>query len=413
MLNGHYRIFENKYGQTFFRKGKKMKMESKQLSAVLILALGLLVGIQAIAPAASMGTAFTFQGRFTDANSPANGEYDFEWKLFDDPNSGTQLGSTIYSDNLDVNDGDFTAVLDFGSGIFDGNACWLEIGARPGDSNDTYTTLDPRRELTPAGISGDTIHIGDIWGRISGQDIWGHHTYFFIAILAMRYYYEVMARLARVVVPGVPHHITQRGNRRQATFFNEADYTAYLELTAEWCGRFGVVVWAYCLMPNHVHLIVVPESEDGLRRGIGEAHRRYSRRINFREGWRGHLWQGRFASFPMDERYLMLAVRYVELNPVRAKLCRAPWRWRWSSAAAHVAGRNDSLVDVSPLLERVDDWRAYLASGLSNEEANLLRGHERTGRPLGSLSFLKRIESKLGRVIRKKTPGRKPKNKKK
>jgi putative transposase len=109
----------------------------------------------------------------------------------------------------------------------------------------------------------------------------------------------------------------------------------------------------------------------------------------------------------------MLAVRYVELNPVRAKLCRAPWRWRWSSAAAHVAGRNDRLVDVAPLLARVGDWRSYLASGLSVEEANLLRGHERTGRPLGSLSFLKRIESRLGRVIRKKPPGRKPKIKKK
>ena len=111
-----------------------------------------------------------------------------------------------------------------------------------------------------------------------------------------------MARLARVVVPGVAHHVTQRGNRRQPTFFQEDDYRAYLDLLGQWCGRCGVEVWAYCLMPNHVHLIVVPESEDGLRRGLGEAHRRYTRRINFREGWRGHLWQGRFASFAMDER---------------------------------------------------------------------------------------------------------------
>jgi putative transposase len=100
-----------------------------------------------------------------------------------------------------------------------------------------------------------------------------------------------MARLARVVVPGMPHHVTQRGNRRQETFFCDDDYRAYIELTAEWCGECNVAVWAYCLMPNHVHLIVVPESEDGLRRGIGEAHRRYTRMINFREGWRGHLWQ--------------------------------------------------------------------------------------------------------------------------
>jgi putative transposase len=227
------------------------------------------------------------------------------------------------------------------------------------------------------------------------------------------YYNGAMARLARVVVPGVPHHVTQRGNRRLATFFSEADYAAYLALMAEWCGRCGVTVWAYCLMPNHVHLIVVPESEDGLRRGIGEAHRRYSRRINFREGWRGHLWQGRFASFAMDERHLMLAARYVELNPVRAKLCRAPWRWRWSSAAAHVSARNDGLVEVAPLLSREEDWRAYLAEGLEPEQAAVMRRHERTGRPLGSEAFLKRLENKLGRILRKKPAGRKPKTKEK
>ena len=134
---------------------------------------------------------------------------------------------------------------------------------------------------------------------------------------------------------------------------------------------------------------------------------------DLREGWRGHLWQGRFASFPMDERYLMLAARYVELNPVRAKLCRVPWRWRWSSAPAHVAGHNDGLADVAPLLGRVEDWRQYLAAGLSGEEAALLRQHERTGRPLGGTAFLKRLEHKLGRILHKKSPGRKPKKEQK
>ena len=114
-----------------------------------------------------------------------------------------------------------------------------------------------------------------------------------------------MARLARVVVPGMPHHVTQRGNRRQETFFCDDDYQAYLKLMGEWCSEHKVQVWAYCLMPNHVHLIVVPKSEDGLRRAIGEAHRRYTRRVNFREQWRGHLWQGRFASFVLDESYLL------------------------------------------------------------------------------------------------------------
>jgi Transposase and inactivated derivatives len=116
---------------------------------------------------------------------------------------------------------------------------------------------------------------------------------------------------------------------------------------AEWCARCGVEVWAYCLMPNHVHLIAVPNSEGGLRRALGEAHRRYTRYVNFWEGWRGHLWQGRFASFVMDESYLLAAVRYVELNPVRARLVREPEVYPWSSAAAHVRGADDALVKVA------------------------------------------------------------------
>ncbi len=131
-----------------------------------------------------------------------------------------------------------------------------------------------------------------------------------------------MPRIERVTVPSIPHHITQRGNRRQKTFFSNKDYTTYIDLMAEWCNRCGVEIWAYCLMPNHVHLIAVPDNEDSLAKAIGEAHRRYTRHINFRKGWRGHLWQGRFASYPMDEVYLMVAARYIELNPVKARLVR-------------------------------------------------------------------------------------------
>ncbi|HVP11938.1 MAG TPA: transposase, partial [Phycisphaerae bacterium] len=183
-----------------------------------------------------------------------------------------------------------------------------------------------------------------------------------------------MARIARVVVPGLPHHITQRGNRRQKTFFVKADYQAYLELMAQWCDLCGVSVWAYCLMPNHVHLVVVPKSPDGLRRAIGEAHRRYTRRVNFREGWRGHLWQGRFASFVMDEPYLLACSRYVERNPVRAGLCKQPGDWPWSSAAAHLSGRDDALVRVSPLLELVPSWRKHLSADPDAETVEQLRG---------------------------------------
>src|SRR5216684_9028316 len=167
-----------------------------------------------------------------------------------------------------------------------------------------------------------------------------------------------MGRIARVVVPGMPHHITQRGNRRQKTFFCDEDYRAYLELMAHWCAAWQVEIWSYCLMPNHVHLIAVPASENGLRQGIGEAHRRYTRRINFRERWRGHLWQGRFASFVMDEPYLLAAARYVELNPVRARLAERAGDWRWSSARAHLDGRDDALVRVAPLLALAPDGAA-------------------------------------------------------
>jgi putative transposase len=220
-----------------------------------------------------------------------------------------------------------------------------------------------------------------------------------------------MARIARVIGSGLPHHVTQRGNRRQPTFFGDDDYGAYIGMMAEWCPRCGVEVWAYCLMPNHVHLVAVPKSEDGLRRALGEAHRRYTRLINFREGWRGHLWQGRFSSFVMDERYLLAAARYVELNPVRARLVEEPELYPWSSAAAHVKGVDDALVKVAPLLGLVNDWRSLLQSGMTDHEAVLIRRHERTGRPLGEEGFVSRLESRLGRVLHPLKPGRKRKEK--
>jgi putative transposase len=208
----------------------------------------------------------------------------------------------------------------------------------------------------------------------------------------------------------MPGHVTQRGNRRQETFFRDDDYQAYLDLMAEWCGKHKVKVWAYCVMPNHVHLIVVPKTADGLCRAIGEAHRRYTRRVNFREGWRGHLWQGRFASFVLDEPYLLACARYVELNPVRAGLATAASEYRWSSAAAHIKRKDDCLVEVAPLLTMVKYWRRFLNSAATEEQIKAFREHERTGRPLGDDDFQKRLEKKLGRVLRRQKPGpKKPK----
>ena len=218
-----------------------------------------------------------------------------------------------------------------------------------------------------------------------------------------------MARLARVVVPGVPHHVTQRGNRRQPVFFSDEDYRLYLALLAEGCWAARVEVWAYCLMPSHVHLILVPADEDGLRAALGEAHRRYSRHVNFREGWRGYLWQGRFASVAMDEAHLMAAARYVELNPVRAHLAERPQAWPWSSARAHLAGRDDTLACVRPLLDRIPDWAGFLSDGLSEAEHKAIRGGERTGRPLGSPGFVADLEQRLGRTLARQKPGPKAK----
>ena len=154
--------------------------------------------------------------------------------------------------------------------------------------------------------------------------------------------------MARAVAPNFPHHITQRGNRRQQTFFCDQDYKSYLALMSEWCAEYKVEIWAYCLMPNHIHLIAVPETRDGLNLAIGEAHRRYTRMINFREGWRGHLWQGRFASFIMEESYLLACTRYIEYNPVRAGLAKCPEDWKWSSAEAHMNEIDDVLVKTKP-----------------------------------------------------------------
>ena len=221
-----------------------------------------------------------------------------------------------------------------------------------------------------------------------------------------------MARIARVIAEGLPHHIAQRGNRGQQTFFSEDDYRAYLELMAIWCGKYDVKIGAYCLMPNHIHLIAVPAKKETLRLAIGEAHRRYTRRINLSQGWRGHLWQERFSSFVMDEPHLLDCLRYIENNPVRAKLVKRPEKWPWSSASAHIKAKNDILVDVSYARSMVKGgWKRFLSKAESFEQMETFRKHERTGRPLGSDSFVQMLEQKLHRILRPQKPGRKAKPK--
>ena len=179
------------------------------------------------------------------------------------------------------------------------------------------------------------------------------------------------------------------------------------------CRKRGVEIWAYCLMPNHVHLVAVPETEESLRQAIAEAHRRYTRMINFREGWRGYLWQGRFSSFPMDDEYLYRAARYIEMNPVRAGLVDRADDYRWSSAAAHLTGVDDKLVKAATLLDKSIDWREYLREAENEEFAGRLRRHQCTGRPFGGPGLLEKIQQLFGRDLKPKKPGRKPKKGKK
>ena len=209
-----------------------------------------------------------------------------------------------------------------------------------------------------------------------------------------------MARLPRVVIPGVPHHITQRDNRRERTFFEEGDYALYLDLLADAAGRAQAQVWSYCLMPNHVHIVLVPSDEDGLWRTFRRLHRDYTGFINARMRTTGHLWQGRYGSVAMDEAHFVTALRYIALNPVRARLVARAEDWRWSSTRALLAGQDDHVVTVAPALERVGDFAAFL--GEPFDEAltyAALRKAESVGRPVGAPEWLADMEARLGRPL--------------
>jgi putative transposase len=200
--------------------------------------------------------------------------------------------------------------------------------------------------------------------------------------------------MARVVVPGAPHHVTQRGTRRQPTFFHASDYETYLRMAAHAFAAARVEVWAYCLMPNHVHLIATPETENGLAQAVAATHVRYARYINYREGWTGHPWQDRFSSFPMDEDHFRLCARYVGLNPVRAGLTRRAVDWPWSSVQAHVSGKPDPLLSPTPLAERLGvDLARFFDLDVSQDGRRLVQGATRSGRPLGSAAWAKTLSS--------------------
>ena len=218
-----------------------------------------------------------------------------------------------------------------------------------------------------------------------------------------------MARLARAVFPGVPHHVTQRGNGRAQTFFGEDDYRLYRDLLAEHAVAAGVEVWSWVLMPNHVHLILVPPDADALRRALAPVHRRYAGYVHARLKRTGHFWQGRFGCVAMDEAHLGAALRYVALNPVRAQLVERAIDWPWSSLHVHLGlVGDDGLTTAAPVMSRYPDLAERIAAGEDEALSERLRRAESIGRPLGSEAFLSRLEADSHRTLRPRKRGPAP-----
>ena len=213
-----------------------------------------------------------------------------------------------------------------------------------------------------------------------------------------------MGRIARVVIPGCWHHVTQRGNRRQTVFFDDADRQLYLDLLRRYCSRYEVAVTGYCLMSNHVHVLAVPTRESSLARAFGRTHNDYARWQNARRADTGHLWQNRYFSCPLDVDHRWEALRYVELNPVRGGMVKAAEEWPWSSASAHLSGRDSSgMLDTADWKDRwsAETWRETLALGLTDAAMlERIREATRTGRPAGDEAFLNHAEECAGRRLR-------------
>jgi putative transposase len=208
------------------------------------------------------------------------------------------------------------------------------------------------------------------------------------------------------------HHVTQRGNQRQTVFFEDADRRLYLELLGRHCSKHGLAITGYCLMTNHVHVVAVPSREDSLARAFGKTHNDYARWLNVRRGVDGHFWQNRYFSCPLDEDHQWEALRYVELNPVRAGLVDAAAEWRWSSAAAHLGGADSSgLLDFGVWSGRwsSETWGTALSAGIADAALiERIREATRTGRPAGSAAFLEKAEMLAGRCLRPQKRGKKP-----
>jgi putative transposase len=218
-----------------------------------------------------------------------------------------------------------------------------------------------------------------------------------------------MARLPRVVAPGAAHHITQRGNAQRDVFESDADRRVYLELLRHSCRLHDLRLHGYCLMPNHVHLIAVPEHPDSLYLTLKAAHGRYASYLNARQQASGHVWQGRYYSCPLDRNHLWEAMRYTERNPVRAGMVTRAEEYRWSSAPAHgVAHDAIGLLDFDIWWTRFTpvSWREFLEDRYADTGVEVIRRSTHTGRPLGSAEFVEEWERVLQRPLAPKKGGR-------
>lgn len=218
-----------------------------------------------------------------------------------------------------------------------------------------------------------------------------------------------MPRISRAVAEGMPYHVTQRGNRRENVFHEDEDRQKYLEWFHKYSKENGLKIWAYCLMTNHVHLVVVPECVDSLEKTLRPLHMRYAQYMNRKKSWSGHLWQGRFFSSVLDERYLRAAVKYVEKNPVRAGMVKMAEEYRWSSAAAHCGKREDEILSADiHLLQETPDWAwsKWLQEPEREEENNILRRNAQKGLPCGSELFIAELEKRLERSLSFRPQGR-------
>jgi len=222
-----------------------------------------------------------------------------------------------------------------------------------------------------------------------------------------------MPRNARIVIPNIAHHITQRGNNKQDVFFVDDDREKFLYLLSEQAKRFGVIIEGFCLMINHIHIIATPTRQDSLAKALGRVNLLYSQYISYMHGRTGHLWQNRFYSCPLDTNHFFTALSYIEQNPVRAKMVRYPWTYRWSSAGFHI-GQEDEfcLMDKKRWRQQSSsiDWKNILRRKLEKLDIDKLRIHCRTGRPLGTDKFISKLETVIGRRLRALPVGR-PKKK--